>query len=168
MFNWVNPKTELRRSRIHSSGLYATEPIERDEMVAIWGGYIKPFSEVASYFSNGVETPVEISAITVEDGFVITSMKESELDKGDRINHSCDPNCGIRGQITLVAMRRIGAVEEITFDYAMVDSFPKYRFQCSCGSRLCRKVVTNDDWKRKDLQMRYGNYFSNYLKEKMK
>jgi len=42
---------------------------------------------------------------------------------GPKVNHSCDPNCGVQlndGQaFDFVARRPIGAGEELTFDYAM-------------------------------------------------
>ncbi|MDE7114433.1 MAG: SET domain-containing protein-lysine N-methyltransferase, partial [Acetatifactor sp.] len=82
------------------------------------------------------------------------------------INHSCSPNCGLRGEITFVAMRDINADEEITFDYAFLDN-EDYQFQCSCGSLNCRKVITGFDWKIKELQNEYKEYFAEYLKEKM-
>src|SRR5687767_1453189 len=46
------------------------------------------------------------------------------LDEAARtVNHSCDPNCGVRvdsaGIPDLVAMRTIFPGQEITFDYAM-------------------------------------------------
>ncbi|MCZ6503471.1 MAG: SET domain-containing protein-lysine N-methyltransferase [Gammaproteobacteria bacterium] len=67
-----------------------------------------------------------------------------------RVNHSCDPNCGIRvnetGAHDFVAIRNISINEEIVFDYAMrnygVDYFPK---QCMCGSKRCRGRITG--WK---------------------
>ncbi len=67
-----------------------------------------------------------------------------------KVNHSCDPNCGIRvnetGAHDYVAMRNISINEEITFDYAMrnynVDYFPK---QCMCGTKKCRGKITG--WK---------------------
>ena len=57
-----------------------------------------------------------------------------------KVNHSCDPNCGIRvnetGAHDFVAMVEIGVNEEITFDYVMrnytIDFFPK---QCVCALR---------------------------------
>ncbi len=67
-----------------------------------------------------------------------------------KVNHSCDPNCGIRvnetGAHDFVAMKDISDNEEITFDYAMrnydVDHFPK---KCMCGSTKCRDRITG--WK---------------------
>lgn len=57
---------------------------------------------------------------------------------GPKVNHSCDPNCGVRlnesGAYDLVARRDIAPGEEITFDYAMrnysIEHFPA---QCRCG-----------------------------------
>lgn len=72
----------------------------------------------------------------------------------------------MRGEITFVAMRDINVDEEITFDYAFLDN-EDYQFQCSCGSPDCRKVVTGFDWKIKELQTKYKEYFAEYLKEKM-
>jgi len=68
----------------------------------------------------------------------------------NKVNHSCEPNCGIKvnetGAHDFVAMADIIANEEITFDYAMrnygIDHFPK---QCTCGSKKCRGKITG--WK---------------------
>ncbi len=85
-----------------------------------------------------------------------------------KVNHSCDPNCGIRvnetGAHDFVAIRNISINEEITFDYAMrnygVDYFPK---QCMCGSKRCRGKITG--WK--DLTYKnkkeYEGFIAPYL-----
>lgn len=61
------------------------------------------------------------------------------------INHSCDPNTWLDG-LNLVARRAIAAGEEITVEYGTfcVDNAP---FDCSCGSRACRRRVAGDDWR---------------------
>ena len=64
-------------------------------------------------------------------------------------------------------MRDIQAGEELCHDYAMARSLT-YELKCRCGSNLCRGIVTGEDWKRKDLQSRYGDYFSSYLLRKIK
>ena len=81
-----------------------------------------------------------------------------------KVNHSCDPNCGIRinetGAHDFVAMREIIINEEITFDYAMrnygVDYFPK---QCMCGSEICRGRITG--WK--DLPVERKNIYEGFV-----
>jgi hypothetical protein len=82
------------------------------------------------------------------------------------LNHSCDANLGIRGEITLVAMRDIRMDEELTHDWAMTDS-DDYTVECKCGSATCRKVLTGKDWQRPELQARYAGYFSTYLARKI-
>jgi len=87
-----------------------------------------------------------------------------------KVNHSCDPNCGIRvnetGAHDFVAMVEIGVNEEITFDYAMrnytIDFFPK---QCMCGSKKCRVRITG--WKDlpDEKKKGYEGFVAPYLLE---
>ena len=81
-------------------------------------------------------------------------------------NHSCEPNIGVRGQVVFVAMRDIGAGEELTHDWATTDD-DDYRLECRCGAPGCRKVLTGQDWRREDLQEKYRGFISWYLEEKI-
>lgn len=54
------------------------------------------------------------------------------------INHSCDPNAGLRGVATLFAIKPIQKGEEITYDYSTtIDE----SFECKCGAKRCRGVM---------------------------
>jgi uncharacterized protein len=81
-------------------------------------------------------------------------------------NHSCNPNLGMRGEITFVATRDIRAGEELTHDWAMTDD-DEYAVECKCGAANCRKILTGKDWQRPELQKRYAGYFSAYLADKI-
>jgi len=83
------------------------------------------------------------------------------------VNHSCDPNCGMSGQIALVALRPLEPGEEICFDYAMSDGTPYDQFPCGCGAATCRGRVSGDDWQRPELWERYRGYFSPYLQRRI-
>lgn len=83
------------------------------------------------------------------------------------LNHSCEPNVGIQGQIVFVAMRDVAAGEELTLDYATIDHDTP-PLTCQCGATACRGIVTGQDWQRPDLQQKYGHHFSWYLLEKMR
>eukprot|EP00494_Astrolonche_serrata_P016895 UN17070 len=105
-------------------------------------------------------------ALQIEDDFYIAPRSADEVaDMSVYINHSCDPNVGFRGQVVYVAMRDIKAGEELCHDYAMERS-DDYSLDCHCGSALCRGKVSGRDWMSPDLQNRYGNYFSIYLRRK--
>ena len=56
--------------------------------------------------------------------------------------------------------------EELTVDYAFIDN-EDYSFKCTCGSTNCRGTITGFDWKRKELQEKYYDYFAQYLKDKI-
>ncbi len=51
------------------------------------------------------------------------------------------------------------AGDELTNDYATSTADPDFTMTCSCGSPLCRGVVTGDDWRRADLHERYGTHW---------
>lgn len=67
-------------------------------------------------------------------------------------NHSCDPNAGIRGTVTLFALKNIEKGEEITFDYSTtIDE----SLGCRCGSKKCRGVVADFFHLPRKIKMRY-------------
>lgn len=82
------------------------------------------------------------------------------------LNHSCDPNVRIVGQITFRAMRDIDVGEELTFDYATGDD-DDWEMECACGSLEFRGRVSGKDWQIPELQRRYAGCFADYLERKM-
>jgi len=82
------------------------------------------------------------------------------------LNHSCDPNVGVQGQIVFVALRDIGKDGELTIDYAMIDDEPG-AIECNCGTATCRKIITGNDWMKKELQRKYNGYFSWFIQRRL-
>jgi|GEM_PF-1080478 len=88
---------------------------------------------------------------------------------GAFLNHSCDPNVGVRtnafGYYDVIARRHIAAGEDIAADYAMFEyeTGPMSLVTCLCGSPLCRKHITG----YKDLpaaqRKAYEGYTAAYL-----
>jgi hypothetical protein len=66
-----------------------------------------------------------------------------------------------------VALRDIDAGEELTHDWATTDD-DTYEMECNCGSENCRKVISGQDWRRKDLQEKYEGNLSWYIDEKIR
>ncbi len=163
MSSWFSPKTEKRASPIQGRGLFARDMIAAGEIVAVKGGTIMDFASLAL-----VRDEVSPAEIQIEDGLYIAPGNAGEVEASILcLNHSCNPNVGVRGQITFVAMRDIPAGAELTIDYAMVDGDPAERMECSCGSAECRKIITGSDWRLAELQRRYSGYFSRYLQDRL-
>jgi SET domain-containing protein len=161
--SYRSPKTEVRESAIHGRGLFATGDISKDEIVAVKGGHIVDGKTLREEITP-VLGPVEIQID--DDLFIAPVMKEERELSMLYSNHSCDPNLGLHGEITFVAMREIRAGEELTHDWAMTDD-DDYSVECNCGAANCRKVLTGKDWQRPDLQKRYAGHFSAYLARKI-
>ncbi len=160
----ISAKIKSRRSDSHGSGIYAISNIPSGEKLAIFGGpIIRATEEVGDW---GIQIDEEFVISGAYPGHHVDASTTAAF-----FNHSCDPNCGIKGSIFLFAMRDILIGEQVTFDYATclhrVDGLPPYRLKCRCNSPNCRKLVTDDDWKLKDLQLRYKGWFSWYLQEKI-
>ena len=161
--SYRSPKTEVRESAIHGRGLFATGDISKDEIVAVKGGHIVDGKTLREEITP-VLGPVEIQID--DDLFIAPAIKEERELSMLYSNHSCDPNLGLHGEITFVAMREIRAGEELTHDWAMTDD-DDYSVECNCGAANCRKVLTGKDWQRPDLQKRYAGHFSAYLSRKI-
>jgi len=160
--SWFNPKTEKRTSPIQGRGLFARNAIAAGEIVAVKGGAIMDLDALAL-----IRDEVSPAEIQIEDGLYIVSRSAAEVESNILcLNHSCNPNVGVRGQITFVAMRDIPVGEELTIDYAMIDGDPSERMSCACGAKECRRIITGDDWRLPELQRRYAGYFSRYLEDR--
>jgi hypothetical protein len=160
-YSYLSPKCQVVEAPEKGGhAVRAVAPVRAGEVVAVWSGGILTTAELAALPEEYREHSVQ-----VEEGLFLTSFVPD--DPADFINHSCDPNAGMSGQIVLVAMRAIAEGEEITFDYAMTDGDPYDEFACACQGPLCRGRVTGDDWRLPELWRRYAGYFSPYLQRRI-
>ncbi|MBI2573367.1 SET domain-containing protein-lysine N-methyltransferase [Candidatus Woesearchaeota archaeon] len=165
VYSWLSPKAQTKKSSIEGTGTFCKTKIHKDELICVFGGHIFDTKTWKT-----LDESVGSLALPLNEEFVIALHHLSEAGDGDFVNHSCNPNAGIHGQIFLVAMREIEAGEEITFDYAVVlaDIAPQdCEFDCHCGAISCRGKITAHDWKRDDLQHKYAGYFSHYIQQKI-
>jgi hypothetical protein len=141
-------------------GLFAIQPIQAGEVLCVWGGEVVSEEELDQQSYEKVHHGIQI-----EEKIYLLPLVVG--DPADYVNHSCDPNAGLNGQITLVAMRDIADGDEICFDYAMSDSTPYDEFECHCGSPKCRRFISGNDWKNPELQRKYKGYFMPYIQRRI-
>ena len=137
------------------SGLFAFENINRGQLLVSFGGRVVDLRRLLKLGREAAKLAVQID----EDRYLLSQVEGP----GDWVNHSCEPNAGIQGQVSLVALRDIDIGEEILYDYAMTDGSSSDEFDCLCGTVECRGRVTGNDWALPELQMKYAGYFSTYL-----
>ncbi len=158
---WLNPKAESRLSGIEGLGVFAKEKISKGETVGVLGGVIVHRNQIMEYRSIMTQVGIQI-----DDDFFIVPTTRKELEKYGVFNHSCEPNAGFSSSISLVAMKDIEPKEEVVFDYAFCETFFP-AFECRCGSADCRGTVTPEDWKNPDIQKKYRNYYSPFLRSRI-
>ncbi len=159
--SWVDPRLEVRPSPVHGTGVFAKEPIRRGEVVAVWGGVVMTEEDIKAGRAKP-RTTAEIG-----EGLYLAGEQGDEYQADDFLNHSCDPNLWMEDEVTLVARRDIASDEEVTIDYAMWGSNPNWT-ECLCESPLCRGRVTPEDWRLPELQERYGEHFSPFIKHRIR
>jgi len=158
--SYLSPKAEVRLTpEKNGNGVFALEPIARGELIAVWGGEMMGYEQLAELAPD-----IRPLSIQVEEDLYLVSTYPSPA---DFINHCCDPNAWIEGQIVLRARREIAPGEELCFDYATCDGSPYDEFICGCSSPICRGRISGDDWQIPALQERYAGHFMPYLQRRI-
>lgn len=150
----------LKNDKPGSGRVVARRAIAPGEVIAVWSGRIVTAEQL-----DALPEDIRRHTVQVEDALYQASLNADE--PPDYINHSCDPNAGLHGQVVVVAMRPIGPDEEVTIDYAMCDGSDYDEFDCACGASCCRGRVTGEDWRIPSLWRRYAGYFSPYLQRRI-
>ncbi len=120
----------------------------------------------ADAYNKAIDYDVTNVYLDISDQFLMAPT-QADLDTTGTINHSCEPNAGFLDSVTLIAIRDIEAGEEIAWDYAFSQTTFE-AFECRCKTATCRKRITPDDWQIESIQRKYGQYYSPYLKQKIR
>jgi uncharacterized protein len=159
---WLHPDVQIGPSPIAQLGLFARADIPQDAVVSRLGGRLVTGRELQQIFGEAAQRPdhryVDTIAVGEDVHLVVPTGQPNHYG-----NHSCDPNLWWADAYTLVARRTIRAGEEVTSDYATSTGIATFAMACTCGSSLCRSVITGEDWRRPELQARYGGHWNPML-----
>jgi hypothetical protein len=125
-------------------GLFATRAIAQDEVILRFEGPIVCLADVRA------KGPLAANALQIGvDRYLDLS------EPGRLVNHSCEPNAGVRDDQMLVVLRAIADGEEIRFDYSTtIGDF--WSMRCRCGAPTCRSVIAAFASLPVDLRSRYA------------
>ena len=134
-------------------GIFAAKPFRKGEVVMADedGDYYDHVVSYAELLRLGCDLDK-----TIQVGPDAFKLPTGSLD--DFTNHSCDPSTGVRlterGTV-VVALRDIGAHEELTYDYSTYLNNPYERMVCRCGAPNCRGVIGSFAALPAELRRRY-------------
>ena len=150
----IHPNTELRRTdREIGYGVVATAPIPRGTVTWVRDPLDQRFdSSLVARMPNLLRTALERYCYREVDGTYVLCWDHARFN-----NHSCEPSCRTVGDFD-IAVRDIGAGEELTIEYATINVLET--FDCRCGAPACRGSVRpgdalehGDEWDRQILDV---------------
>lgn len=132
---------------MHGKGVFAVQPIRRDERIIEYTGEVITWKEALRRHPHDPSDPDHTFYFHIDDKRVIDGKISGNAAKW--INHACDPNCEADeedGRIFIRALRNIKAGEELNFDYALMldgrhTAKVKAQYACRCGSPKCRGTM---------------------------
>ncbi len=125
-------------------GVFATGPFHPGDLILLFEG------PTYSRFDPMHATPAGANLFQIDRNAYLWPQPP-----GLYVNHSCEPNAGVRHSRELTALRRIEAGEEIRFDYSTTMDEDLWTMSCRCGAPGCRGVVRDFRALPPDLQQRY-------------
>lgn len=145
-------KVVIRETQNRGRGVFSIKPIKKDEIIASFDGPVYDADSV--WDERNLNHAIQFGENQWRDSLGIARV----------VNHSCEPNCGIKNKFDLVAMRDISINEELTWDYEMTENnHYGWQMQCQCGSAICRKSIGRYDNLPQAIREKYAGYISEWL-----
>ncbi len=146
---------KVKKSKIHGTGVFATEDIKKNTKIIEYigekifksEGDKRSAARIKKYLNSKEKGAVYIFELNkrydIDGNF--------SYNKARYINHSCNPNCEVeidKGHIWIVSIKKIKRGTEISYDYGYEFDEEDYKdHKCKCGSRNCiGYIISNDDW----------------------
>lgn len=124
----------IKDTKKYGKGVFALTSYQKGENVHLLKGRKIDLNDMIDLIIAGkehIDNPLQVGRRT-----------HLELDGVSiNFNHSCNPNCGIKKNTQLFALRDILPGEELTYDYSTTVAPTEWKMRCRCGSKICRKYI---------------------------
>lgn len=144
----------IETSGIHGKGVRAGERMKKGEIIELIKGKLK-FLEI----KNKKDSLSYPNWIGVGKNKWIDTKEPFKF-----LNHSCDPNVGIKGKVNVVAIKNIKEGEEITLDYSITESDELWEMKCECKATNCRGIIRSIQFLPQKTFNKYLPYIPTYFK----
>lgn len=131
--------------------VFAARPFKKGNILTQFTGPLLHRSSIPKKYKGTSDRYIQIE----QDYFLGQSDHVDDL-----INHSCDPNAGLKFTefgILLVAIKDISAGDEISWDYSTTMYNNPWKMKCMCGAKKCRGTIREFRFLPKKTQEIYKN-----------
>lgn len=137
----------LKKSR-HCIGVYANKDFNKGEFIMEFRGRIYKIKDDPRGWNSKNNHYLQIGK-----DICLGPTKTHD----NYINHSCNPNSGVKisDKVLLLAIKDIKKGEEITFDYSTTMEEDNWEMDCSCGNKICRKIIKDFKYLPKKIKQKY-------------
>jgi len=125
-------------------GIFASFDIKEGEEILRFKGNLINFQESLTKGERSGD-PLQIN----KDVYIDTEKP------GVYVNHSCEPNAGLKNDIILVAIKTIIKDEQIFYDYSTTMDEDYWTMKCDCTSKNCRGIIIDFKYLSEDLKEHY-------------
>lgn len=149
----TSPKIKVKKTVNRGKGVFATRDIKRGEIILRRSGAVVCVGSIKDIPKH------------IQDHWFPIGKKKYLLSNppAKYVNHSCNPNAGIKNIKDLVAMRDIQKGEEITYDYSMV-GVDDWTMKCHCCEPNCRKLIGKYKDLDRSTKLKYSKYVPKWVK----
>ncbi len=147
----------VKKSKIHGSGVFASENIPKGKKIIEYIG--DKITKSEGDRRSELRIKKYLNSRKTGSVYIFELNKKYDIDgsplynKARYINHSCDPNCEVdilEDQIWISSIKKIKKGEELSYDYGY--EFDKSDFKdhiCKCRSKKCIGfIISSDDWNK--------------------
>lgn len=150
-----------KTSKKGEQGVFTSEFIPKGSVVIKDGGVLLTSTKDIPQEYRGFQ-------VIVEDRTLLAPKNHDKKDLSWFLNHSCSSNLARIGCLIYVAKKDIHPNEELTVDYApLVAGLDFWFLICHCGSKVCRKKITGNDWKKPTLQKKFWTEWPPYIQRRI-
>ncbi|MBI4992778.1 MAG: SET domain-containing protein-lysine N-methyltransferase [Candidatus Magasanikbacteria bacterium] len=148
---------EIKKSSIAGKGIFSNKNFKKGEVIFTVHGPIVKYSKDPDW--------------RIGEDWLQISQNAWKIPYRDNpwifINHSCQPNVGLKGTSTVVAIRSIYKNEEIVIDYSWTEASEKgWHMICHCGAPNCRKLIQSVQFLPVNIFKKYRQYIPAYLRSR--
>ena len=152
-------KAEVKDAGKKGKGLFALKNLQKGEEILYFTGKVVEVEDESKYPEHIRDHWHPIDEKEDKKVYVLPESPWMYM------NHSCEPNAGVKNDRHLVAIKDIKKGDEINIDYSTL-FLDGWEMACKCGSKNCRKMISTFDKLSPKDQERLKDYVSSYVRKK--